>query len=114
MDQYYYLPETIHQGTKAMMFIDGENLAIRYKETIGNATPEAHVTHIPDVLAWTRRANIKNHLSCEVVRRYYYTSTVGDEMKRVEIQDTLKGLGIEQPRVFGKAKGKRSKRVDIT
>jgi uncharacterized LabA/DUF88 family protein len=38
----------------------------------------------------------------------------GDAPKVADICASLKSLGIEQPRVFSKSKGRRSKRVDIS
>ena len=97
-----------------MIFVDGENLAIRYKELLGDAEPQEHVTYIPDVAVWTRFANVGHHRSCDVIRKYYYTSCFGDDQKREEVSDRLKEVGIEQPRVFKRMKNGRSKRVDIS
>src|SRR4051812_16288058 len=113
-EKYYYLPPNVHSGTRAMMFIDGENLAIRYGETLGAQQPRGHVKYLRDVYVWSQYANASKHVACEVVRRYYYTSIQGDEPKIEEVEEQLKALGIEAPRVFKKQKGKRSKRVDIS
>ena len=114
METFYFLPEHLHAGTKAMMFIDGENLVLRYQETLGDEDPQDHVTLEKDVFVWTQCANVLPHTNCEVIRRHYYTSVTGDERKIEKIIDGLKGLGIEQPRVFKKQKNRRSKRVDIS
>jgi hypothetical protein len=111
---YYYLPENVHAGTKAMMFIDGENLAIRYGEMLGSANPQPHVAYLPDVFVWSRHANAGKHVACEIIRRYYYTAAQGDELKIEAVEEQLKSLGIEAPRVFKKQKNRRSKRVDIS
>jgi uncharacterized LabA/DUF88 family protein len=110
----YYFPEHVHRGARAMIFVDGENLAIRYKEMLGDNSPQEHVTYIPDVAVWTRYANAGGHTNCEVVRRYYYTSCFGDETRLDEVRDALKNAGIQQPRVFKRPKNGRSKRVDIS
>jgi len=97
-----------------MMFIDGENLALRYQAELPSRTAQQHVLHIPDVAVWTPHANLKSDSTCEVVRRHYYTTSHGDELKIEGICDPLRAAGIEQPRVFKKAKGSKSKGVDIS
>jgi len=114
MDSYYYLPEHLHAGTKAMIFVDGENLAIRFKDALGSEQPQDHVVYEPDVLVWSKFANVPQHTNCEVTRRYYYSSSTGDAAKIEELSRMLKRTGIEQPRIFHKSKGRRSKRVDIS
>ena len=97
-----------------MVFVDGENLAIRYGNLLKkrNVTPRGHVTHVANVLTWSSRLN---HIpAVDVIRRYYYTSVQGDVPRLAEIEKALKAVGIEAPRVFRKDKTKGSKRVDIT
>lgn len=110
-------PQTARAGTKVMVFIDGENLAIRYKkklEELNMAAAPAHVSLQADVYVWSTRLNMYGFTS-ELIRKYYYTSVQGDHDKVVETEEKLKALHIECPRVFKKAKGTRgSKRVDIT
>src|SRR4051794_30283828 len=105
---YHFLPENVHAGTKAMMFVDGENLAIRYGEMLGGQKPQPHVQYLPDVYVWSRFANAKKHVACEILRRHFYTSVQGDDQKIEEVEEQLKSLGIEAPRVFKKQKGRRS------
>jgi uncharacterized LabA/DUF88 family protein len=101
--------------TKVMIFVDGENLAIRYKAMIGNSwLPQPQVQHEPDVFVWTEQANLKHHARVGVVRRYYYTCVEGDEDKREELTRRLKDVGIEAPLVFKKEKTRKSKQVDIS
>lgn len=98
-----------------MMFIDGENLAIRYAELLTEGKPtQDHVKLEKDVFVWTSYANVRHHERCEVVRRHYYTAVQGDSPRLEEIEDRLKEVGIEAPRVFKKQKGRRSKRVDLS
>ena len=113
-DTLYYLPRDLKQESRAMVFVDGENLAIRYRHLLGNKAPEQHVEHERDVYVWTPFANIRHHVACEVVRRYYYTAVQGDTPRVEVIEDKLKALGIEAPRVFKKERGSHSKRVDIS
>lgn len=108
-----FLPYLARPETRVMMFVDGENLAIRYKAELGDREPVSHVTHVPDVLVWTQYASRRLGPQ-EFVRRYYYTSARGDADARNELELKLKALGIEAPRVFPRQKSGRSKRVDIT
>ena len=101
------------RNARTMVFVDGENLAIRYRAALDGRPLPSHVQYDPDVLVWSPYANIPPAV-VEVVRTYYYTSVGQDEPRRREVEDRLKGLGIGAPRVFPKEKGKRSKRVDIS
>jgi hypothetical protein len=104
MDNRYYLPQHIKFQSRAMVFVDGENLAIRYKELLAQREPQPHVTCIPDIFVWTYFANVPHHLHCEFVRRYYYTSVTGDDHRVREVERQIKDAGIEAPRVFKKPK----------
>ena len=114
MEKQNFFPPFLGQRTRAMIFVDGENLAIRYKEMLGSQDSQEHVTHIPDVAVWTPWANAGRHPNCEVIRRHYYTSCCGDDQRRDEVCNTLKQVGIQQPRVFKRTRDGRSKMVDIT
>jgi uncharacterized LabA/DUF88 family protein len=113
MNDIYYFPEHLKSSARAMVFVDGENLAIRYGKILDNNKPEDHVVYEQDVLVWSHIANFSHHSKCEIIRRYYYTCVSQDEVYRSEIEDKLKAVGIEAPRVFNKVRGKKSKRVDI-
>ena len=113
MQNYNYFPENLQSGTKAMVFIDGENLAIQFTKLREGVEPRVDVVYEPNIFVWSKLAQAK-HTACEIVRRYYYTCIKGDEPKIDSIIDQLKQLGIEAPRVFKKKKDGRSKRVDIT
>jgi uncharacterized LabA/DUF88 family protein len=97
-----------------MMFVDGENLAIRWKSQTGGQQIPSHVEYEQDLFVWSQYLNMRKHLHCDVVRRHYYTSARGDADFRDGIADRLKSLGLEAPHVFPRTKGKGSKRVDIT
>lgn len=96
------------------MFVDGENLAIRYKEILKekNEKEKAHVIHEPDVFVWSEYASRK-HSPQDFIRRYYYTSSRGDELRRKSCEDQLRDVGIEAPRVFHRKGTRKSKGVDI-
>jgi len=97
-----------------MVFIDGENLAIRYGNLLKKRqeSPRNHVYYEPNVYAWSSR--LQSIPAVDIVRRYYYTSVQGDDVRRNSVDKALKSAGIEAPRVFKKDKTKGSKRVDIT
>ena len=114
MSRSQYLPDNIQPQTKAMIFVDGENLTIRFQELLGEKQPEPHVKYLRDVFVWSRYANIAHHVNCEVIRKYYYTSVQGDDNREKEVLGILKKAGIESPIIFKKPKGRSSKRVDIS
>ncbi len=110
----YFLPVGTTPETRAMVFVDGENLSIRYQEILGSNSPADHVRFERDVYVWSRYANLtQGRPRCQVIRRHFYTSVQGDTSKIEAVEDELKELGIEAPRVFQKPKGRRAKRVDI-
>jgi uncharacterized LabA/DUF88 family protein len=97
-----------------MIFVDGENLAIRYGRLLQeNARqPPDHVVYEPDVFVWSRALNSTCFWG-GVLRKYYYTSLRGDEERIVQVTEQLKEAGIEAPNVFKRTKDRGSKRVDI-
>jgi uncharacterized LabA/DUF88 family protein len=114
LDNFNPLPLSIHFGTRVMMFVDGENIAIRCKDLFQSQPPLNHVLYIPDVAVWSKHANLDHSPTCQILRRHYYTSYTGDEDKIEGIKDQLKDFGIHHPCVFKKPKGGPAKRVDIT
>lgn len=111
-----YLPISVPNNSRFMVFVDGENLSIRYKnylEKSGIGAP-AHVKHVQDVYTWTQYANRHTHSKCSLVRSFYYTCAKGDHSRIEALQDELIACGISDPRVFKKSTNNRSKRVDIT
>jgi hypothetical protein len=80
----YPFPEHI-KPCDVMIFVDGENLAIRWKQQIGEQAIPAHVQHHPDVFVWSELLNMRHHLYCNIIRKHYYTSVFGDLEKRFVI-----------------------------
>ncbi len=111
-----YLPYSVPKNSRFMVFVDGENIAIRYKEHLKskNVHPEPHVSHLENIYVWTNYLNMHHHVNCSLIRSYYYTCANADENRIIEIQDELICCGITDPRVFKKKNKIRSKRVDIT
>jgi uncharacterized LabA/DUF88 family protein len=108
-----YLPQTLRANAKIMVFVDGENLAIRYQERLNGRKQPEHVSFEPNVYVWSEYLNM-TRLTCDVIRKHYYTCVQGDTLKIEDVEARLKNLGIEAPRVFKKTKGKQAKRVDIS
>lgn len=111
------LPYSIHSGTKVMVFVDGENLAIRYSKILERQKQERakHIKFKQDVYVWSAHLNhALTNWGVEVIRKYYYTSVQGDTVKLESIEEQLFECGIESFSVFRKDKGKGSKRVDIS
>lgn len=98
-----------------MLFVDGENLALRYGNLLQSSgqQPPNHVQYEPGVYVWSRGLNNLCFWG-GVVRRHYYTSVQGDADRVIEVVDRLKAAGIEAPNVFKKSKTKGSKRVDVS
>ena len=101
---------------RAMIFVDGENLAIRYGTVLKqrNETQRPEIRFVPGIFVWSTLLDLTGHNTPAVMRRYYYTAVQGDEPTVTDIEKQLKEAGMETPRVFKKQKGKGSKRVDIT
>jgi uncharacterized LabA/DUF88 family protein len=96
-----------------MLFVDGENLAIRYGCLLAlkGSKPWEHIRYERNVYVWSPALN-DLCVQGNVIRRHYYTSVQGDEPRLDELVDQLKDAGIDNPYVFKKTQ-KRSKRVDI-
>jgi uncharacterized LabA/DUF88 family protein len=107
------------EGARAMVFVDGENLAIRYgnaKKQLGGSSEKAGVAYLPNVAVWSSALSPpSNTLSgTRIMRKFYYTSVQGDAPAVQNVADWLKQHGFEAPRVFQKNKTKGSKQVDIS
>ena len=109
----------VHDGARAMIFVDGENLACRYKAMRGG-TPASELMqgwHIPDVAVWAPEISGTDPNSINwtrVLRRYYFTAQTGDADKLAETVDWLKAHDIDAPYVFKRTKERSSKQVDIS
>jgi hypothetical protein len=104
-----------------MIFVDGENLAIRYGSVLKSLglPPRPEVVCEPDVFVWSQ--DLIDGLNpallpgpTAVMRKHYYTSVQGDVSKIEGIAAALKALGFETPRVFKRDKTRGSKQVDIS
>jgi len=105
-----------HEDLRTMVFIDGENLAMRFaalRAAQGDLPLLEHVGFRKDVYVWTRKA-MNPMVRRNVLRKYYFTSVSADTNRIEEVQGELKELGIEAPMVFKKHRTKGSKMVDIS
>lgn len=109
-----FFPRRQGEPPPSMVFVDGENLAIRYASLIGaeGVPVPSHVRFERDVYVWSVGLN-NICLWGGVRRRHYYTSVQGDTDRITAVVDALKAIGIEAPNVFKKNKSRGSKRVDI-
>ncbi len=58
-------PDTI-KNARVMVFVDGENLAVRYGKLLGDKPPCSHVTYEPNVFVWSELLNMAHHLTCDL------------------------------------------------
>jgi hypothetical protein len=109
-----FFPRNTDPTAPTMVFVDGENLAIRYGALLKEHHQElaAHVRYEPNVFVWSVGLN-NICVRQRVVRKHYYTCAQGDADRLDTLHDSLRDAGIEAPYVFKKDKRKGSKRVDI-
>lgn len=109
----YPFPSEI-KDCRAMVFVDGENFAIRYGSMLEGASPLRHVAFERNVYVWSHLLDLSRHVNVNTIRRHYYTSVSGDQSRRDQIHDALQAMNIQSPKVFHRTKDKGSKRVDIS
>src|SRR5580700_2103570 len=108
--------------SRAMLFVDGENFAMRYGE-MRKAWHEVHgdnapnqkggLWYEPNVALWAQVLNPQPAFTgVRLVRRHFYTSVLGSNEECVRIEQWLKDRGFEAPRVFHRDKSRGSKQVD--
>ena len=106
-----------------MLFVDGENLAIRgadYAKARGIKLTRGDY-YEPDTFLWFPGADPlmftsgtqELELRLRAIRASYYTSVVGDMRKLERVREQLWDLNFH-PEVFKKPKGTQAKGVDIT
>lgn len=106
---------------RAMIFVDGENLTLRFQAMIAaGRSAKANIQHEQDTFIWI--PDIANYSSWRLTRISYYTSVVGDEVKLQELAERLtairydnsNGFGFLNPHIFKKQKrGDKTKSVDL-
>jgi uncharacterized LabA/DUF88 family protein len=78
---------------KSVLFIDGENLTMRYQALLETGRlPHEEVIYIPDIFVWNRTfangSGIQG-ITTDLLRINYYTSVVGDDDKLNEIRQMI-------------------------
>jgi len=77
---------------RAMAFIDGENLTMRYQAMLAkNNNPIADNIVVPDVLAWNPRG-LTIFPYIELLRATYYTYAVGSDEQIDEWKTKIRGI----------------------
>ena len=100
-----------------MVFVDGENLAIRLEKALTSAGYSDPSEFSPEII-FRRNTYIWGKVLIKgtpykYLRTYYYAMAQGDASVE-EIANVLKEAGVEVPRVFQKPKGRSAKQVDIS
>lgn len=68
-----FFPTLNREAAKCMVFVDGENLAIRYKNLLESKSekPQSHIFYEENIYVWS--VSLNNICSYNnVVRRHYY------------------------------------------
>lgn len=111
---------------RMMVFIDGENLVLRFQDMCSKAIIQSPVVHVRDVFVWHPSIIPINYV--DILRVNYYTYFVGDNNKGKELEKKIKGLEFSTPAyvtqvqnssyvypvLFKKEKQSKAKGVDIT
>jgi uncharacterized LabA/DUF88 family protein len=110
----------VFRDSQAMLFVDGENFAMRFGEMLGDRHLNAlqvsgGLWYEPDVALWAQNLNPQPQFTgVRLVRRHFYTSVPGGGERIARIEQWLKDRGFEAPRVFHRDKNRGSKQVDIS
>lgn len=74
-----------------LIFVDGENLAIRYKEMLNaGKVPRPDNKYIEDCFVWNQR--VLNDNTWNIKRVSYYTSVVGDDAHVRSVREFIAGV----------------------
>jgi uncharacterized LabA/DUF88 family protein len=72
----------------ALIFVDGENLVLRYQEMLQSGRiPAPDNVHIPDCFIWNQRV-LDDHI-WNLKRVSYYTSVIGDDDRVREVRERI-------------------------
>jgi len=115
----------IAPSLRMMVFVDGENLVLRYQDMLGEKSSRDDVVHEKDILVWTPKAVDPGPHPVNIIRASYYTYVVGDDDRVSEIASKIRGLTFPRhwesqlpnslfPQIFKKNnKSANAKGVDI-
>lgn len=74
---------------KSILFIDGENLAMRYQALLESGRkPKPTVVHIPDIFVWQPGLG-PGVINTDILRVNYYTSMVGDDDAIASVKESI-------------------------
>lgn len=108
-------------GKKTIVFVDGENLVVRYQEMAKQGlAPRPEVSHIEDCFVWSSGL-LKYQPEIDTLRVNYYTHVVGGDEKVAEVSSAIASTLFQSriqtrllPRIHKKpAKSNKTKVVDI-
>ena len=72
----------------ALIFVDGENLVLRYQEMLqAGRKPASDNVHIPDCFVWNQRV-LDDHI-WDLKRVSYYTSVIGDDVRVRQVREQI-------------------------
>ncbi len=110
-----------------MLFVDGENLAIRAKSVVDLTKAKEDAFYVPDAYVWFPNTSplgilpgtewrtdkrLMERLQDQGLRAHYYTSVKGDDQRVRAVREKLWLAGFS-PNVFKREKERGSKAVDI-
>lgn len=79
---------------RMMIFIDGENLVCRYQSMLKKGLiPQPGLCHESDIYVWSING-LRVPSGHEIIRAYYYTSLVGDDVRVSNVYSALKKLAV--------------------
>ena len=104
---HYLIPYVGLDNLRAMIFVDGENLAIRFASHIKKQELEIRrgVVHRPDTFVWSPKLSGRVVEGGGMIRAHYYTAVQGSHDSVCCVESELKTLGIAAPRIFQEGKG---------
>jgi uncharacterized LabA/DUF88 family protein len=88
---------------RVMLFIDGENLVMRYQDMIDHGYCPLPVGnglnyYKKDIYLWSSNMPFPSispkFMNIDIIRAYYYTSLQGDENKQKQIDEEIRGFNI--------------------
>lgn len=82
-----------------MLFVDGENLAMRYQQMLDDGRkPRGGVAHVKDTYVWHSRMTSTSYNGLpNLARVYYYTSVTGDDDRVEMVRSQLSAITFSSP-----------------
>jgi uncharacterized LabA/DUF88 family protein len=93
---------------RLMLFIDGENLVMRYQNMITKGCIPINGSNIKykkDIYIWATNIPLPNPnpkiTNIDIVRAHYYTSVSGDMKKQIDIENEIKSINLPKISAHG-------------